>query len=292
MSVGAVEACPVQPIYYLPTCLVILAASLPVLGVRLPSPAPLALLAAEMHFSICRVHGDCRGGKPAPTLFALMLHTVAFFSGTEAAVTLSLHRLLVCWTYFLTGLRKMYCVGPRWCDGKNLQLMLSIQGLYHDDRESWNSMIAQHRLLCRFGSVAVVVLQLSLPLVLMVDHPWARPLAFAAAMGFHSSNHVLWRINFFVAWCPSLLALLAPGDQLHASALWQATASRSAVGPTVIVAFYLVLQLGHALDLATERLLLACKRRVKAAAPRVVRSLCLRLLWLLNMHCLGDYYSR
>ena len=87
----------------------------------------LALIGAEAHFIVSRVHGDCRGGKAAPTNFALMLHVAGAWSGASPELVLSLHRILIAWTYFLTGLRKLYCCGPKWCDGKNLQLMLAIQ---------------------------------------------------------------------------------------------------------------------------------------------------------------------
>jgi len=158
------------------------------------------LLAAEAHFIACRVHGDCRGGKPAPTLAVLMLHAAGAATGCPVEVTLSLHRLLVCWTYFLTGARKLYCVGLRWCDGKNLQLMCAIQGLYHDHEPeaSLNFFLSRRRQLCAVASVGVVAAQLLLPLALAL--PQALPLALAFTLSFHAMNLVLWRINFYPAW--------------------------------------------------------------------------------------------
>ena len=269
----------------------------------------LAFLGAELHFITCRVHGDCRGGKPAPTLCCLLLHVAATLSGAPTAVTLSLHRLLIVWTYFLTGFRKMYCVGLRWADGANLQLMLGIQGLYHDSADGgWNLALMRYRGLCCVCSVAVVGLQLALPLSLALPpaSPYAalaRSAGFLLAMSFHASNHILWRINFFVAWCPSLLALLAPGEQLSPSALWHA----SPPAPLCVVGVYLALQLGHALDLATEKCLARCRSsllvqsegaaarslagRLAGNASSALRVACLRTIWLLEFHCLGDYYS-
>ena len=272
---------------WLPTVALLVAA-------MLPSPlAPcLALVAAEAHFIVNRVHGDCRGGKPAITLFVLMLHVAGAISSADPLVTLSLHRLLVTWTYVLTGFRKLYCAGLIWCDGKNLSLMLGIQGLYHDASANgmgWNFFLARSVSLCRLASVAVVALQLSMPLCLVVDHRAAMPVGFALAMSFHASNHVLWRVNFFVAWCPALLALLAPGPQLPAGDL---LAAHGSAAPSVVLAVYLMLQLGHALDLATEKLLAACRQRLLQAGEGLLfaRPL-LGLIWLLEMHCLGDYYS-
>ena len=46
-------------------------------------------------------------------------------SGTPPDVALSLHRVFIVFTYFVTGFRKMYCTGLRWADGYNLQLMVS-----------------------------------------------------------------------------------------------------------------------------------------------------------------------
>ena len=166
--------------------------------------APVAaLVAAEVHFVRLRVHGDCRGGKPAVTLFVLLLHAVAALGGSPPPVTLSLHRLLIVSTYFLTGLRKLYCVGPKWCDGKNLQTILRVQALYHDVGASsspgLNLLLAQSRALCCVASVLVVALQmLVLPLCLVVPHPAALPVGFGLAMSFHAANLILWRINFFV----------------------------------------------------------------------------------------------
>ena len=275
---------------WLPTAALLVAAALP-----WPLAPCLALVAAETHFVVARVHGDCRGGKPAITLFVLMLHCAAALSGADPLLTLSLHRLLVTWTYFLTGLRKLYCAGLRWCDGKNLALMLGIQGLYHDAGANglgWNFLLARRVALCRLASVAVVALQLSMPLCLLVDHPAAMPLGFAFAMSFHASNHVLWRINFFVAWCPALLALLAPAPQLPAVALVAAAArNQGGAAPSAVLAVYLTLQLGHALDLASEKLLAACRRWLLPVAGWLVVRPLLGLIWLLEMHCLGDYYS-
>ena len=215
----------------------------------------LALLGAESHFIVTRVHGDCRGGKCAPTLFVLLLHSAATLSGTPPVVALSLHRLLIVWTYFATGARKMYCVGPIWCDGKNLQLILAIQGLYHDGERGWNFVLARYPSLCCVASVAVVALQLALPICLYAAHPAALALGFSLALAFHASNMILWRINFFVAWVPALLALLAPGEQLPAAVLLECATSTAAAAPAAVLLLYSLLQTGHALDLATERLL-------------------------------------
>ena len=268
--------------------------------------ALLALLGAEGHFIISRAHGDCRGGKPAPTLFVLMLHLAAALAGTPPDAALSLHRLLIVWTYFLTGVRKLYCVGPRWCDGKNLQLMCAIQGLYHDADASsgWNFILARHRRLCRVGSVAVVALQLALPLALIVAHPLAPLCGFALAMSFHAANHILWRINFFVAWCPALVALLVPGKQMTAHQLLH---TPGVAAPACVLVLYLALQLGHALDLATEKALARCRAALLLAGSRgvlfeglqlkrmsddvTIRDACLGAIWLTEMHLLGDYYS-
>lgn len=256
----------------------------------------LALVGAEAHFIVSRVHGDCRGGKPSPTLFVLAVHALGAICGTPAAISISLHRLIIVWTYFFTGLRKMYCVGPRWCDGKNLQIMLGIQGLYHDhSRHGWNFFLARYRRLCCFASVAVVALQMTLPLCLTTGEPIARWIGFGLAMSFHASNHILWRINFFVAWCPSLLALVAPFEQLTAQALVGAAFDARALAPTLFTLLYFAMQFGHALDLATEKLLAAfrrgldCHDRHEEASP--LHKIALSVVWLLEMHCLGDYYS-
>ena len=189
LTAAEIDARPATVLPWLPALVLALAAA--------GDAAPLALLAAEAHFIVTRVHGDCRGGKCAPTMATLLLHVVAQWAGAPPAAALSLHRLLIVWTYFLTGLRKLYCVGPRWCDGYNLQLMCGIQGLYHDaPRGGWNALLAGRRRLCCVGSVGVVGMQLALPA--LVYSPAGRALAFAAAMGFHASNLVLWRINFFV----------------------------------------------------------------------------------------------
>ena len=180
--------------HWLPVALLLIAAALVTAGSATRLSPILALVGAEAHFIVTRVHGDCRGGKPAPMLFALMLHAVAALSGAPPSAALSLQRVLIVWTYFLTGFRKMYCAGLIWMDGKNLQLMLGIQGLYHDtDGAGWNFILMRYRRLCCFASVAVVLLQLALPLSLAVAHPAARWLGFAAAMSFHASNHILWR---------------------------------------------------------------------------------------------------
>ena len=290
---------------WLPVFALIIAATMSVAnGQSSPTGTLIAFVAAEAHFIVSRVHGDCRGGKPAPTLFVLMLHVAASISGTPAAVTLSLHRLLICWTYFLTGFRKLYCTGPRWCDGKNLQLMLCIQGLYHDPSEmtGLNFILARRRWLCCISSVAVVGLQLILPLALVLDDPIARHAGFALAMSFHASNHILWRINFFVAWCPCLLALITEGDQLPLGSI--ATSGASTVAPASVLAIYLTLQLGHACDLATEKLLARTRRMLSTSASTATRSssitaicalgltrLVESVIWLVEMHLLGDYYS-
>ena len=280
------------------------------LSTMIPDPAArslLALLGAELHFITCRVHGDCRGGKPAPTLFCLLLHVAATLSGAPTAVSLSLHRMLIVWTYFLTGFRKLYCVGLRWADGANLQLMLGIQGLYHDGSNGWNLALMRYRGLCRLCSVAVVGLQLALPLSLALPptSPYAalaRSAGFLLAMSFHAANHILWRINFFVAWCPALLALLARGEQLSASALWH----DSPPAPLLVVIVYVALQLGHALDLTTEKCLAHCRNALlahgdgaagggavssRSLVGSALRATCLRAIWLLEFHLLGDYYS-
>ena len=72
-----------------------------------------------------------------------------------------------------------------------------------------------------------------------------------------------------------------------------------------MVLVYLALQLGHALDLASERALAVCRSRLLSAERRLqcagsasrpplllppLRAL-LALVWLLELHCLGDYYS-
>ena len=247
---------------------------------------------------VSRVHGDCRGGKPAPTLFALALYTSAALSGCPPGVALSMHRLLACWTYFMTGLRKLYCTGAKWCDGRNLQLMLGIQGLYHDsDARGWNFFLARYRRLCCGASIAVVGLQLALPLAVVRDDATLRALGFAAAMAFHASNHVLWRINFFVAWCPMLLALLAPGAQLTPEALL--ASGRAAAAPAAVLGVYLLAQLGHALDLLTEKALARLRRHLDATAPPSAlpaaisgwRDAGLVAIWLAELHLLGDYYS-
>ena len=51
-------------------------------------------------------------------------------------------------------------------------------------------------------------------------------LGFATAMLFHMANLVLWRINFFVAWCPALLVLVAPGESISLWEIWQAGRSK------------------------------------------------------------------
>ena len=53
-----------------------------------------------------------------------MIHLVATVSGMPPDVALSLHRVSIVFTYFVTGFRKMYCTGLKWADGINLQLMV------------------------------------------------------------------------------------------------------------------------------------------------------------------------
>ena len=189
------------------------------------------------------------------------MHAAAAAVGAPPSVAISL-QLLVCWTYFLTGFRKLYCVGPRWCDGINLQTILGVQALYHDvSPNGLNFVLARSRWLCVVASVAVLALQLALPLALLDGGRAGCIVAFALAMSFHASNLVLWRINFFVAWCPALLALLAPVEQLSTRELL----SSGSVAPVAVTLLYLLLQLGHAMDLATENLLArggACARAV------------------------------
>ena len=249
----------------------------------------IALLAAEAHFIGTRVHGDCRGGKPAPTLAALAVHAVAAAVGAPPSVAISLQRMLVVWTYFLTGFRKLYCVGPRWCDGINLQTILGVQALYHDVSPSGlNFVLARSRWLCVLASVAVLALQLALPLALLDGGRTGCIVAFALAMSFHASNLVLWRINFFVAWCPALLALLAPVEQLSLRALL----SSGSVAPVAVTLVYLLLQLGHATDLATEKLLARVRSLVlERCSAGMRRQAMLGAIWLAELHLLGDYYA-
>lgn len=269
----------------------------------------MAFVAAEAHFILLRVHGDCRGGKHAPTLFVLLLHALASLGGSPAPVTLSLHRILIVWTYLLTGLRKMYCVGLRWCDGENLQVILRVQGLYHDAgsrvswRGGWNFLLARSRTLCCVGSVLVVALQiLVLPLCLALPQPAARTMGFTLALSFHAANLILWRINFFVAWCPALLALAAPGEQLPAHELMHAVGTNTgALAAATVVVLFLLLQLGHAMDGAAERFLAASRNRIvsssragkdgKTLMGQLIHRASLGSIWLLELHCLGDYYS-
>ena len=229
---AAPRPCTIGP--WLPVALLVAAA----LTVALDKPmltSTLALLGAESHFIISRVHGDCRGGKPVRRSSSSAAAAAA--SGAPPLATLSLHRLLIVWTYFLTGLRKMYCVGLCWCDGRNPQLMLGIQGLYHDGRGArLNRVLARYRRLCCAASVSVVGLQFAPPLSLAVAYPAARPLGFACAMAFHAQPHPV-ADQLLHRGCPALLVLLAPGEQLGAWELAQAASGpascrRSSRSPT------------------------------------------------------------
>ena len=74
--------------------------------------------------------------------------------------------------------------------------------------------------------------------------------------------------------------------------------SLSALAPHIVVFVYFLLQFGHACDLATERFLASCRRVLSRLSDDGLggpwwlphqEALC--LIWLLEMHCLGDYYS-
>ena len=161
------------------------------------------------------------------------------------------------------------CVhGLRWADGINLQVMMAFQGLYHDldypqHKLAFNLAIASSRQLCRVGSLGVLFLQLLMPLFLVLEgaYPESRgkwlAVAFWLAMSFHASNHILWRINFFGSWCPALLALLFPMKQLSLMELWQYVSmnatSASVLAPMCVVVIYFSIEMGHALNLASEK---------------------------------------
>jgi hypothetical protein len=100
------------------------------------------------------------------------------------------------------------------------------------------------------------------------------------------------------SWCPALLALVAPGEQLPARALLQVVVTHGgAAAAALVVACFLVVQLGHAMDCATEKLLAASRARLSALsahAPAVALPFLRAAIgsaWLLECHCLGDYYS-
>ena len=289
----------------------------------------MLLIGTWGHFAISRFHGDFNGGKGVPTYFAIMLHLAATMNGTSREATMSLHRILILYTYLMTGFRKAYVTGLRWADGKNLQLMIGIQGLYHDlDKRGgrgFNFALAEHRLLCSIGSIGVLGLQLLMPAFLLMPSATIFAAAFWFVMAFHAGNHILWRINFFIAWCPALLALLVlEPHQMSVAELSAEIKSGRAVAPLVIVIVYLIMQLGHALDKLSERLLERARRALLgrdadahtvSAAMRPYRrsdnaspstddemqehhtlatlatQAGLYVIWALEMHCLGDYYT-
>ena len=261
-------------------------------------PLILLLLGSWGHFGPTRVHGDHRGGKHVPTLFVLILHLTSSLSGTPACVTVSLHRILIICSYFFTGYRKVYCTGFKWADGRNLQLMLGIQGLYHDIDHpkcfTFNFSMARSRALCLFASIGVLGTQLVMPIFLLLE--WKAPshgallAAFWLAMFFHAGNHILWRINFFIGWCPALLALLGNCNQLSPIEIMRAEAS---FAPIVVVIVFAIMQLGHALDRLSEKILAAAHRMILRSDKdlNVIQTMCLSIIWMLELHLFGDYYT-
>ena len=90
----------------------------------------------------------------------------------------------------------MYCIGFRWADGVNLQMMMGVQALYHDIDHPHgmplNSALAERRWLCRLGSLGALGLQLTMPAFLLAPSRGALAAAFCLAASFHAGNHFLW----------------------------------------------------------------------------------------------------
>ena len=301
---------PATLLYFIPVCL----QSLSLLWLYIDPTVPntraimLMLTGSWIHYAFSRGHGDHNGGKYVPTLFALILHLAAALSGTPPRITLSIHRALALITYFFTGFRKAYCTGLRWADGLNLQLMIGLQGLYHDvdHKLAFNFALASSRPLCRLGSLGVFFLQLLMPLFLVLDsmYPESHGLSFKAAfwlvMSFHAGNHVLWRINFFGSWCPALVALLLPMEQVPLSELWQYfstnATSPAALAPACVVIVYSIMQMGHAFDEASEKLAKKYRKKllsmsITSTVDKVFQYVSLWIWAIFEYHLLGDYYT-
>ena len=298
-AIEEAEAAPAATLQYVPATIIVLVALWLFFvdpDARI-GPLTMLLLASYFHFASTRVHGDHRGGKIVPTYFAIILHLAAAINGTSPLAALSLHRLLIVFTYLMTGFRKLYCSGIIWCDGKNLQLMMGVQGLYHDLESKGglglNFALAEYRELCRVGSIGVLGLQLLMPSFLLVPNTSVLSSAFWLAWSFHASNHVLWRINFFGSWCPALLALIVPGEQMTLASLWAEILSGRAVLPFIVLVVHITFQLGHALDELTEKLASRAKEAIVKVSwlPTLVKTICIGVLWMIELHCLGDYYT-
>ena len=290
---------PVSPLCVLPLAILWLSVALmytsgPTLD---PVVMMLMLLGSEVHVWIAHGHGDNTGGKHVPSQFAIMIHFMAALAHTPPAVAVSLHRVFILCTYFVTGFRKVYCTGWRWADGKNLQVMLGSQGLYHDMDSgpsaglALNFWMARSRALCTFGSASVLGLQLLMPVFLLWPRRDMLTLAFVLAMSFHAGNHLLWRINFFGSWCPALVVLLVPIDQMDLTTLWRSVRNDISASPICCVLIvYFVMQFGHACDEASEKCA-ARFRRALASAPRPLQSLGIAAVTVFEFHLLGDYYT-
>lgn len=306
VSYSVDEALPAKAslLYWIPTLIIIMAFAWlnfnPQAGL---ASTIMTLIGAWGHFGLGRAHGDQNGGKMVPTFFILIMQIAGMASGTPSLVLLSLQRILILFTYFMTGFRKFYVVGFRWADGANLQLMTSIQGLYHDldngDGLEFNFALAKSRTLCRIASVSVLGLQLIMPFFLVLDSLWPQAgimmFAFWLAMSFHAGNHIFWRINFFGSWCPALLTLLVPIAQLSPSILYQRAADGSATLPCSVLIIYLSMQLGHALDKVLEKMLERARQTMLSGQEGrdigLLRKILLQIIFILELHLLGDYYT-
>ena len=160
-------------------------------------------------------------------------------------------------------------------------------------------MLAGHRWLCKCGSIAVLGLQLLMPAFVLIEAVWpgrgALVVAFWLAMSFHAGTHFLWRINFFGSWCPALVALLVPIDQIDPATLWRSICHDAAalVPALCVLAAYCIMQLGHALDRASEKLAAEARARVLASTPEggILQWILLVSVNAFEFHLLGDYYT-
>lgn len=85
-----------------------------------------------------------------------------------------------------------------------------------------------------------------------------------------------------------------PAEQLGLGMLWQSVrGGGGAVAPALVLLVYCLVQLGHALDEASEKLAAAARRRVLAStveggAPRWAMLVAVSAF---EFHVLGDYYT-
>ena len=166
-----------------------------------------------------------------------------------------------------------------------------------DDPLAFNFALAENRQLCLFGSAGVLGLQLAMPCVLFIEAAFPSSgvfsAAFALAWSFHMGNHILWRINFFGSWCPALLVLLSPVRQMSLGEIAASSSPGAILPPIALLVVYFILQLGHAMDRASEKLLANWRSALLARdnVPTAAGSFVLACLWVIELCLLGDYYT-